>query len=1002
MKISLLKPQRVCELLLASSGEVVEELELMALEAQDYKKSNTPPEGNYTPLKYIDDRIRRYWIKTSFRTPKKEESCEYYLEMSTGIGGTDAQFIIYLNGSMVQGMDMHHRRTLLRPDTGYEAVIYLYSAMPWAPYPLDFKIIKVNKKIEKLYFDMVVPYETCRDVYTEGSREYCEVLAKLEEACNILDLRIGSPGFLRSVDNTLDFMEREFYGKLCSKENRPVVASVGHTHIDVEWMWDRRQTREKVQRSVATALGLMEEYPEYKIMLSQPELYRYLREEAPEKYEELKERVRQGRWEPEGALYLECDCNLISGESMVRQLIHGKRFFCDEFGVDSRICFLPDVFGYSAAMPQILKKAEVDAFVTSKISWNDTNTVPYDAFMWRGIDGSEIFSAFITGQIYQKNEDPRRRTAYGSGLDSSFIKGAWERFKQKEYCNTTLFTFGYGDGGGGPTYEMLEHRRRLERGLPQMPVPEHLTLVQAVERIRNEFLDSCNKLRYTPRWVGELYLELHRGTYTSQAHVKRSNRRAEFELSALEALNYTDKYFGGEYDTEGLDKAWKIVFHEQFHDILPGSSVKSVYDLVKEDYKRLFAYTEETKEKKLSAITDKLNTDGGIFVYNPLGFERQGEISVDGQAVNTKETIPAFGYKVIKSPTVDCRVAVNGNKAENDFYILTLDAMGRISSLYDKQAQREVFFEHANEFRVYEDFPLDHDAWDMEEYTERKEYKLDDEAEITEIYDGERAGFAIKKKYLGSVIEQRLWLYSYSRRIELCHHIDWHEDHHILKLAFPVNVHTDTVSCEIQFGHIERPTHRNTSWEGAKFEICAQKWLDVSEYGYGMALLNDCKYGYSVDGSTIKLTCIKCPVEPDATADIGEHIFTCALYPHIGDIAESGVIREAYSLNSPLISRKAVKNNGELPECFSMVSCDNDAVMIESIKMAEDSDALVVRLYEAFGSRARCRLSFADGFNRAVITNLLEREESCLEINNNSVELILKPFEITTIKLANN
>ena len=1000
MKISLLKVQKVCELLLNSSSRKIEDLKLSAMEADDYKTSNSAPEGEYLPITYIDDKIRRYWIKTSFTTPKKRNNCEYYLEMSTGIGGTDAQFIIYLNGKMVQGMDMHHRRTLLCPDTEYSCTVYLYSAMPWAPYPLNFKIIEVNKRIEKLYFDMAVPCLTCRDVYPEASTEYSKVLSVLEQACNILDMRVGSPDFYSSAEKAIDFMKKEFYQKLCTKEGKPAVACVGHTHIDVEWMWDRRQTREKVQRSVASALNLMQEYPEYRIMLSQPELYRYLREEAPEKYEELRERVKEGRWEPEGALYLECDCNLISGESMVRQLIYGKRFFRDEFGTDSRICFLPDVFGYSAAMPQILKKAEIDAFVTSKISWNDINTLPYDAFMWKGIDGSEIFSAFITGQIYRKNEDPCRRTAYGSGLDPAFIKGAWERFHQKEYCNTALFTFGHGDGGGGPTYEMLEHRRRLEKGLPAMPVAEHLSLAQTVKRIKDEFDESSRKLRYTPRWTGELYLEHHRGTYTSQSHVKRSNRKAEFDLSTLEALNYTEHYFGGKYDSDGLEKAWKTVLHEQFHDILPGSSIKSVYDFVKEDYKRLFEYTESQKKTKLLSLADKINTEGGILVYNPLGFERRGEIKVDTKTVSVKESIPAFGYKVIKKPACDMRVKINSLTAENDRYILSLDCAGRISSLYDKNACCEVFSDVANEFRVHEDFPLDHDAWDIEEYTERKEYKLDDKADICEIYDGERAGFVIRKSYLNSVIEQKIFLYSHSDRIDLEHNIDWQENHHILKLAFPVNVLADSVSCDIQFGHIKRPTHKNTSWDEAKFEICAQKWIDISEYGYGMTLLNDCKYGYSAEGSEIKLTCIKCPTEPDATADIGKHTFICSLYPHSGDLFKAGAVREAYSLNSPLISTDIEKNDGELPDCFSLVGCDSEAVIIETLKKAEESDDLIVRLYEFFGSRVICNLKIADKFKKATLTNLLEKDEKELDINNGSVSLSIKPFEIVTIKLS--
>lgn len=985
MKLTLFKPTRTCELLLGASTEVINKLDIYAQEAEDYKSSNTPPQGEYLPLSIIDDKIRRYWIKADFHTPKAEKDCEFCLEFTTGIGGSEAQLIIYLNGYMAQGMDGNHRRMTLEPDTDYSMACYLYSGQPWAHYPLEFNIIKVNKRVEQLYFDMVTVLEACRDVYAEGSAEYMQTLSCLECVCNILDMRVGSPYFYASVEKAIEYMDTEFYGKICSTEHKPSVSCVAHTHIDVEWMWDRFQTKEKIQRSISTALALMKEYPEYRFMLSQPELYRYLKEEAPEKYEELKEYIKEGRFEPEGALYLECDCNLTSGESLVRQLLYGKRFFRDQFGIDSRICFLPDVFGYSAAMPQILKKSGVDYFVTSKISWNDTNTVPYDAFMWRGIDGSEIFSAFITGQIYNKDKRTNRRTAYGSGLDASFIKGAWERFQQKEFCNTALFTFGHGDGGGGPTYQMLEKGRRLAKGLPGMPVVELELLRPALDRLYAQFTESCDKLRFTPRWVGELYLELHRGTYTSQAKTKRNNRKAEFKMSALESLSAIDMLRGGVYPKQTIDSVWYKMLHNQFHDILPGSSIEDVYRLVDKDYEEIFEAIDTETDRKLSAVAESICTEGGVLVYNPLGFERTAD---------TGEVIPAFGYKVIRKRAPAYNVKTDGNTAENDRYILTLDSCGRISSLYDKKACREVLSEAGNVFCVYEDFPCDHDAWDLEEYTETKGYALEDDAEITPTANG----FHIKKSYMDSVICQDIILKG--DRIDLCHRIDWHEDHHVLKLHFPINVHSDEVTCDIQFGHIKRPTHKNTSWEAAKFEICAHKWLDVSEYGYGAALLNDCKYGCSVDGSRIKLTCIKCPTEPAANADIGEHIFTCSLLPHMGDFRDAGVIKEAYSLNQPLIYKEIGESKGSLPDTFSFVSCDNDAVIIETVKKAEDSDDLIIRLYESFGGTAKCKLTFAQGFKKACLCDLMEKDISEAEMKDDSIELSLAPFEIVTVKLS--
>ena len=398
MKLSLTKSIRACDVLQANIEREILRPDLFALEVPDYKDTNTPPEGEYLPFSIVDGTEKRFWVKADFRTPAAERDVVYYLDVSTGIGGWDAlnpQMIMYLNGRMAHGLDVNHRRVMLEPDTDYKSVCYLYSGNQVAHFPVQYRLIAVNKRVEKLYFDMIVPCDACNDVYQESSAEYATVMSALEQACNLLDLRApGSEDFFAGVERAIEFMDTEFYGKVCTTEGKPTVNCIAHSHIDVEWQWDRRQTREKIQRTASTAVALMKEYPEYRFMLSQPELYRYLKEEAPEKFAEVQALVADGRWEPDGALYLECDCNIISGESMVRQLLYGKKFIKNELGHESRVCFLPDVFGYSAAMPQILKKADVDYFVTSKISWNDTNTMPNDAFIWRGIDGTEIFSAF--------------------------------------------------------------------------------------------------------------------------------------------------------------------------------------------------------------------------------------------------------------------------------------------------------------------------------------------------------------------------------------------------------------------------------------------------------------------------------------------------------------------------------------------------------------------------------------------------------------------------------
>lgn len=1008
MNLYLSKIQKCCELLLKASRRTVEELPLYALEMADYKVGHKPPEGEYKPFSHVDGLDKRYWIKTEATTKAPGENESLYFEMITGASGWDAtnpQIIVYINGEMTCGLDINHTLAPLKIHTKNEIDCYLYSGTQFAHFPVNARVVAIRRRVEKLYFDMLVPYEACRDVYTESSAEFAAVMRVLDRAHAVLDLRdFDSPAFLESVERAIAIMEDEFYGALCSAEGKPPVHCVGHTHIDVEWRWDRRQTREKIQRSAATAISLMGEYPDYKFMLSQPELYRYLAEEAPEKMAVVKALAKAGRWEIEGALYLECDCNLTSGESLVRQLLYGKKYMREEFGKESHICFLPDVFGYSAAMPQILKKSGVDHFITSKISWNDTNTMPMDAFLWQGIDGSEILASFITAQDCSKNGAPRRQTSYVGNNSPSYIKGAWDRFSQKEYASAALNTYGHGDGGGGPTREMLEYAARLSKGFPGMPVLQLSLLGEYSEALSSQFFENVKKLGRAPRWVGELYLEYHRGTYTSQAATKRGNRRSELALGATEALSVTDLYFGGEYDKAGLDLAWRDTLHNQFHDILPGSSVHSVYEFTKEDYERILGYTDAVKKEKLAAIAARVNTEGGILVYNPLGFARRGEITVDGKTYVTEKEIPAFGYAVIKPEAPDCGVVIKDGCAENDFYRIRLDGAGRITSLYDKRAERELVPDGAcmNEFRSHEDYPLLYDAWELTPYAVQKPYILDADAKITPIFDGTRAGFEIEHAYQSSRICQTLWLYSDLPRIDLVHEIDWHEKHQILKLFFPCDLHANEATYEIQFGHVTRPTHKNTSWEEAKFEVCGQKWVDISEYGYGFALLNDCKYGYNAEGSTLALTVLKCPDEPDPTADEGYHTFTCALLPHTGDFRAAGVIREAYALNQPLLSCPVPKNSGDLSECFSMAECDNPAVIIDGIKGAEKGDGLILRLYESFGGKAKAKIRVAEGYTKAFLVNLMEENPIPLFVEDGCVTLDFGAFEIRTLLLEKN
>lgn len=966
-----------------------------------YKQGNTPPAAGWEPLGTFCGADQHYWIRGRFRTPPAKPGWEYILRFTTGVKGWDAtnpQGLLYLNGYMTQGLDTNHMEAFLEPDCEYELLLYFYTGIIGQPFALQVEVAERDLETDGLYYDVLTPLEAL-DYLNANTLEYHQILTSLETSVNLVDARaVHSRTYQESVLAARDWLRREFYGKLCTTKGKPVVHCIGHTHIDVEWKWARAQTREKMQRSFATANALMEKYPEYRFTLSQPELYRYLKEEAPEKYAELKRWVESDRWEPEGSMWVECDCNLVSGESFVRQLLQGKQYFRAEFGKDNKILFLPDVFGYSAALPQILKKSGVDYFVTSKISWNDTNTMPVDTFLWQGIDGTEIFTDFITARAAQPNHEFGRISTYVGKINAGFAIGAWDRFQQKEHASCVLLTFGFGDGGGGPTREDLEKQRRLAKGIPGVPVTKTDFLLPFLQEKKAQFDAGCEKTGRTPRWVGELYLEFHRGTYTSIAKNKRGNRKSEFALQKSEALSYTDLLLGGEYDQHGLNLTWRKVLHDQFHDILPGSSILEVYQGTDKDYAGISEYCAKLTERKIRSIAAKLNTDGGILVYNPLGFARGGAASINGQTVELADSIPAFGWKVVKTVQAENDVSISGLTAENSHYKLTLDGTGCILSLFDKAAGREVMKAPGNEFHAFEDFPYEHDNWEISDYYEAKQYAVDAPAAITALTDGSRAGFRVEKKYMDSTIIQHIWLYTNSRRIDFDTDIDWHQQHQILKIAFPLDVHANSAAYEIQFGHVNRPTHCNTSWDAARFEVCAHKWVDISENGYGVALLNDCKYGYSAQGSTLKLTALKAGTYPNPEADLGRHTFSYSLLPHTGTLQEAGVVREAYSFNQPLQTMQISAAAGSLPEQYSLVSCDAENLIVETVKKAEADNSMIVRLYECHNSRGTAGVCVVSGFQKAFLCDMMENELEELPFDGHSVTVPVKNFEIVTLK----
>lgn len=951
-----------------------------------YKKTGEQPDDNapwedYGESVSFAEKDAHFWLKYSFKTPAYQKGKKYFLQVYTSASGWDAtnpQCIIYLNGVPTQGLDVNHRKVLVQPDTNYEVLVYMYTGTQKEITSFFNKLIACDEAVEKLYYDLLVPYEAVK-LFKKDSENYLVPLKYLNNAVNLLDLReIGSENYYNSVNEALKYLKSEFYEKVCGRSTT-TVSCIGHTHIDVAWLWTYAQTREKVQRSFLTALRLMEEYPEYRFMSSQPQLYKYFKKELPEAYEQIKQRVKEGRWEVEGAMWLEADCNLISGESMVRQIMHGKRFMKEEFGVDSKILWLPDVFGYSAALPQILRKSGVDKFVTSKIGWNETNRMPHETFIWKGIDKTEIFTHFLL-------------LSYVTSINSSMIKEMYDYYTDKDYSDKIIMTYGYGDGGGGPTRDMIEQQRRLSYGIPGLSKTELVNAADALNDIEENFNESCELLRNTPTWTGELYLEFHRGTYTTMSKNKRNNRKCEFLLENAEKLSALDMiYQNGKYDKENINNAWETVLLNQFHDVIPGSSIKEVYVDSDAMYEEVKKTGNEIISEKLSSLFEK---DDTITAINLNGCEYNGTAYNNGKKYIIKNMKPFCTY--VLENTSDNSVIVNDNTVENSFYKLKLDKNGNISSLYDKRNKREVIKSgfSGNTIEMYEDLPYQYDAWEISSYYKEKKYEINDVSEITAFTDEISGGFIIKRKFSQSVFTQKIVMYSDFERIDFETEVDWHETHNLLKAVFPFNVNADKATYEIQYGNVERPTVRNTSWDCAKFEVCAHKWADISDGGYGIALMNDCKYGYSCEDSTMTLTLLKSSVYPNPDADRGINKFTYSIVPHSGDYRAAKIPQLAYSLNNPV---KVINGKSKLSE-QPIVSADKENIITEVLKKTEDRDTLTVRMYDCYNRMESVNVKFGFDVKEVYICDLMENRLQKLDVANNNVTLTVNNFEIVTLE----
>lgn len=991
-----------------------------------------------------------FGLYTEITVPEELAGSPLQLYITTGREGqwdaTNPQMAAYVDGRLAQGIDVNHRIVYLGEErkAGETIPVFLsvYTGEAGKIEEWHSVLRSVDTKVRDLYYDLLVPWK-CLELMEEDSREYEELLKVLNDTVNCLDLRkMKGREFRESVGKAAETL-RAGIEKLPAS---PITVScVGHTHIDVAWLWTLAVTEEKAARSFSTVLALMERYPEYIFMSSQPQLYRYVKENQPRLYEKIKERVREGRWEPEGAMYLEADCNLTSGESLVRQCLYGKEFFEEEFGVDSRILWLPDVFGYSAALPQIMKKCGIDSFMTTKISWNEMNKIPFDTFWWEGIDGTKILTHFITTRDYAKNGKSVTTnrefttsfsTNYNGAIEPSQIKGAWQRYQQKGLNDNILVSYGYGDGGGGPTEEMLETGRRMKDGKFGCPAVRLETSGAFFDRL----YEQAEKVSF-PEWSGELYLEYHRGTYTSMADNKKSNRKGEFALLDGEAWSTLAwEKAGNPYPTEEFSKGWEILMRNQFHDILPGSAIREVYEDSAREYKELQGITGNIKGEALSCLTKEIEgKKGDILIFNPSGTPLSEVVEVPGTVLESvsggaKAGSVVEGGKEFPVQSTDsgslifrtsgipgkgwASVSVQEKAAEGisrtefyctetetvtPFYHVKWNASGQITSLYDRKANRELLMPESlgNVLMTYEDKPHKYDNWNIYEYYREKQWPVDQLISRRVLEEGPvRLALELTWKYLDSTITEVFYFYPDSRRIDIHAHIDWREEQILLKALFPLNLNASEASYEIQYGHVKRPTVSNTSWEQAKFEVCFQKWMDIGEYGYGVSFLSDCKYGIGVRKNEVGLTLLKSGCYPNPTADRGEHDFTYSLFPHEGSWQEAGTLKEAYGLNNPPQALVKDTEGGTLPSHYSKVDTGQENLVTEVLKQSEDGKSEILRIYEGWNKRTAAQLVFGEPFRRLYLCDMLEREKCLLSEDSDRCSVEFAPFEIKTLKIV--
>lgn len=805
----------------------------------------------------------------------------------------------------------------------------------------------------------------------------------------------------------------------------------GNAHIDAAWLWRWYETVEVCRATFAQQLDLMNEYPGYIFSQSSAAFYRWMEERYPDIFQKILQRAKDGIWELVGGTIIEPDCNLPDGESWARQLLYGKRYFAQRLSTDVKLGYTPDSFGYNWNIPQFFRNAGIEAFITQKISWNDTNEFPYHLFWWQAPDGSRVLTYFpISG--------------YVTTLQAEQLIRDVKEFEANTGLKDVLVLYGFGDHGIGPEWTMLE-RAEFYRKATVFPNLVYSGIYEYLSKLPREALDRL------PTWNDELYLEYHRGTYTTQAATKRGNRKNEILLTNAEKLSSLALLMGESYPQDSFHEAWWKYLFNQFHDILPGSSITPVYRDAAEFHYAVAEAAKDAAAKSLKTITSHINTstmkDGqALVVFNPLSWERTDAVSVQlpeeiaspvvmdetGTEIPSQVTlqdnkkllifiaehVPAIGFKVYEikqghPQKYSTSLSASNYRMENEHFLVEVNpTSGNVARIYDKLNQREVLNSEGNLLQCFEDIPTEYDAWEIK-YTGKK-WELNKPESVQVVESGPiRAAIRVKKNFLGtakskmqptssfpsSFFTQDIIIYNGIPRIDCQMTADWWEDHILLKVAFPLNVKSDVATYEIPYSHITRPTTRNNSWERARYEVSAHHWADLSDGNYGVSLLNDSKYGHDTEGSLMRLTLLRSPTSPDPLADRGKHSFAYALYPHEGGWQKANTVRRGHEFNNPLIAELVTSHAGDLPLSCSFVKAEPENFVLTAIKKAEDSNALILRFYECNGESATARITLPQNPKAVYETDFLEKNIGKLNLDKNIVTIPVGKNETKTIKV---